>query len=180
MVWNPGGLPMMLTRIFALTLALLTTVTIPAYATTIAVEDINLNFGNGYEEKGLLGVNIFKFWGISQYPDLFYNGVPVPFTGFSDGEPNKLFQFAADGDHTLTIPGNFPGLPVSFWALDGVAAVSGDVKLVSLSYVPLPAALPLFGSGVIALAGVARRKQRRDLCRGVVKRFRKNDLNEIL
>jgi hypothetical protein len=57
----------MLSRIFALTLALLTAITTPAHATTIAVEDINLNFGNGYEEKGLLGVNIFKFWGISQY-----------------------------------------------------------------------------------------------------------------
>jgi hypothetical protein len=48
--------------------------------------------------------------------------------------------------------------PFSVFTLNGTLAESGTVNCVvgcDVSAVPLPAALPLFGSGVIALAGLA-------------------------
>jgi hypothetical protein len=48
------GRPAMLTRIFALTLALLS-VTTSARAAVLAIDDINLSFGNGYTISGETG-----------------------------------------------------------------------------------------------------------------------------
>jgi hypothetical protein len=154
----------MLTRILALTLALLT-LTAPANATTIAVEDINLDFGNGYKEIGTLGVHSSKFTFITQAPDVYFNGSLVPTIPFSTGEAGKLYQFGGVDGFLLTFPGNYPGLPVSWWTLNGVPAVSGTVDLVSLSYVPLPAALPLFGTALAGLGGAGWIKRRRKFSR---------------
>ena len=65
------------------------------------------------------------------------------------------FGFTGTGSDTLTIQGN---LNFVEWFVDDVSVVSG-----TLSAVPLPAALPLFASGLVGLGLLGwRRKKTRD------------------
>ena len=58
----------MIRTIAAAVFALLT-VTAPAYAANLIIEDVNLNFGNGYTASGNFGVLTLGV-GFAQYPSL--------------------------------------------------------------------------------------------------------------
>jgi hypothetical protein len=141
---------------------LLLTVTAPARAAII--EYVNLDFGNGYKEIGNL--EFFSDFRATTDPTVggwvYLNGSrlpppPIGCCGFktfpgdlvqlSGGPPVNVFD--------LVFPDNRLPLTFSDFSLNGVTAVSGDV-----SVVPLPAALPLFGSAVLGLAGLAWKRKR--------------------
>ena len=102
------------------------------------------------------------------------NGNPVPplFVDVGLGNPIKYDPVFFDACGLLPCPFGPPIRLALSWPIDhiptnfaeftlgsdlnrgdGIPAISGDV----VSAVPLPAALPLFGSGVLALAGFAWR-----------------------
>jgi hypothetical protein len=180
---KPGG-PAMLTRIFALTLGLLAVAT-PARAST--VEIVTLNFGDGYTANGTIsflgpvGPPPQFFVPFSNF-SLYLNGIPVPPMFVDVGLGNPIKEDPVFFNICGVLPCPFPG-PVAdsiSWPIDhiptnfaeftlaktfngddvlnrgnGTPAISGDVVFAT----PLPAALPLFGSGVIALAGFAVRRR---------------------
>jgi hypothetical protein len=90
----------------------------------------------------LLSPNIFP----SGQPNL---GIPFSYTRQPDDSQLPQSELAIDGSNGPSI---FPVENINF-----------DVESVSISPVPLPAALPLFGSSVIALAGLAYTKRRREV-----------------
>jgi hypothetical protein len=163
----------------------LLTLTAPAHAATIDANDIiNLNFGNGLIASGSIAFNQIHLNSpyLSFYPNpsvnLYLNGTPLPrfqnpFPPLGDpyyfvdpldfGPPNSPGDFFAE----LAWPaGSLPTSVLDF-TLNGRPAVSGDVtvtftdELSPPSPVPLPAALPLFGSAVLGLAGFAASRSRR-------------------
>jgi hypothetical protein len=90
----------MIRTIAAAVFALLT-VTAPAYAANLIIEDVNLNFGNGYTASGNFGVLTLGV-GFAQFPTLSLNSSPLAvsadFTGvpghvyYGTGAPPSLFQ----------------------------------------------------------------------------------------
>jgi hypothetical protein len=79
----------------------LLTVTAPAYAANLIIEDVNLNFGNDNTASGNFGV--LTLWvGFAQFPTLSLNSSPLAvsadFTGvpghvyYGTGAPPSLFQ----------------------------------------------------------------------------------------
>jgi hypothetical protein len=150
----------------------LLTVAAPAHAYTIAIESLDLNFGNGYQETGNLGISVSKFPFVPccEFPTLSFNGSPIPVANFASGEAGRLYQFSQPIPSTTYLlafnSANFPNYTFSDFSLNGVTAVSGDVSVASVSSLPLPAALPLFGSALLGLAGfAAARKSRRGSCK---------------
>ena len=65
----------MIRTIAAAVFALLT-VTAPAYAANLIIEDVNLNFGNGYTANGNFGVLTLGV-GFAQFPTLSLNSSPL-------------------------------------------------------------------------------------------------------
>jgi hypothetical protein len=147
-------------------------VTAPAHAATIL--NLDLNFGNGYQEIGNIGFDPNFGNGYIVQPPLrgndlaaawvYFDGLRLPPTpplcclgvipspGFTDqlsgGPPVDVFRLGFPSDR----------LPVTFsdFTLNGVTAVSGDV-----SVVPIPDALPMFASVLFPLAGFAAWRSRR-------------------
>lgn len=150
-------------------------------------ENVNLDFGNGYTSTGGAGFTEVVFTDFINPPSspsffgggvasLEYGGTPLSRTfcqncglGNISGDPE---YFAPPSN-----PNNFgcpPGceavgwsvghLPTSFadFTLNGIPAVSGDVTITShteVSSTPLPTSLPLFGSGLLFLAGFIWRRK---------------------
>jgi hypothetical protein len=86
-------------------------------------------------------------------------------SGFGSGFPKLVFSsnLLQDFDFTASTPTTFNSNGLFF---DDIGGNYGDMfgewsDTVSLTPVPVPAALWLFGSGLIGLAGVARRKKSR-------------------
>jgi hypothetical protein len=173
----------MLTRIFAAALFALLMTTAPAHASPIYLEDLSLNFGGGYTINGgmyfQLGMNPAPTFTFS------FNGTPLDLSSSFGSDPGHFFFDTSPPPLPLP-PGFLPfefdlaridGIgplfppPTSFsdFALNDVPAVSGSVSGDTINFgagavscaapTPLPAALPLFGSGVIALAGFAVRRR---------------------
>jgi hypothetical protein len=165
----------MLTRIFAAALFALLVTTAPAHAGAVAVEDINLNFGNGYTADGRAR---FFVPGMAEFgPDfsspnplhLSFNGSSLDLPFYLHAGLDHFFYSSPTGPFLFDLVGF--GFPPNFvfsdFSLNGVTAVSGNFDCISISVVggsgtcpvstPLPAALPLFGSGVMMLAGLAWR-----------------------
>jgi hypothetical protein len=88
-------------RTIAASVFALLTVTAPAYAANLIIEDVNLNFGNGYTASGNFGVLTLGV-GFAQFPTLSLNSSPLAvsadFTGvpghvyYGTGAPPSLFQ----------------------------------------------------------------------------------------
>jgi len=167
----------MSTRIcFAMVLTLLT-VAVPVRAATITVDEfVNLSFGNGYTASGSLKL---------LYIPVYMGGTPfVPCLDCQSQPPNLQLYFDSsplapyDGRYgDLRGLGNLTGWPLLFlspdlgvdgisvssldhvpanfadFTLNGDPAIGGDV-----STAPVPAALPLFGSALLGLAGLAWRR----------------------
>jgi hypothetical protein len=151
-------------RAFATALFTLFLLTAPAHAATIF--NLDLDFGNGYQEIGNMEIGSSLLEGYQGCClTLYYNGAPLsPFHLLGGGIPpipNSVIGLYDIGGSpvgfvlALSNTQNFPYLDFTDFSLNGVPAVSGEVSIV-----PLPAALPLFGSGVITLAGFAWRKRR--------------------
>jgi hypothetical protein len=154
----------------------LLTLTAPARAASIT-EYINLDFGNGYTVIGnitfydvpnYLGHPFFPCVGCRDVPppaNLYLNGSPLAaYDGrFGDiwglgnptGEP--LYWLTPNGDSVDGLTSSLGHLPTTFadFFLNDSPAVSGDV-----SVVPLPAALPLSGTAILGLAGLAWRRRK--------------------
>ena len=158
----------------------------PAQAATITLEDINLNFGNGYTASGsitLLYIPVY-FGGTPYVPCLDCQNQPPNLTLNFDGSPLTPYD-GRYGD--LRGLGNTSGWPVLFLApfpygvdalsgstgpnvpmnfadftLNGTPAISGDVECVSgaCAVTPLPDALPMFSAAMMALGGFAWRSRR--------------------
>jgi hypothetical protein len=162
-----------MTKKFAVALALaLLTVAAPARAYTFTTENIFLDFGNSYTATGSITYFALYYppynpnsdiYPTSQinYFNLYVNQSPLP-SWFIDpglGNPFKLQQTGFDLDPPngvvgiITWPLDHPPTSFADFALNGTPAISGDV-----SPVPLPAALPLFGSAILGLAGLAWRR----------------------
>jgi hypothetical protein len=175
-------------RTLAAALFSLLTVSAPAHAAYV-YEDINVSFGLpfgfGYNASGQL-----TFTNIFPPPPLFGpTGTPPTLTGpfpslcsscvgwaFYSFTQNYGYEYVTikPGLHGVTygidtavlsfcchdIPQSFSDFSLD---VDGTnyPALSGTVTVLSeTAATPLPPALPLFGSGVIALAGLAWRKRR--------------------
>ena len=80
----------MLTRIFALTLALLS-VTTPARAAVLAIDDLNLNFGNGYTVVGEQGLLTNGFFYAPSTLTFSFNGTPLDITSSFGSVPDHIF-----------------------------------------------------------------------------------------
>jgi hypothetical protein len=150
-------------------------------------EAVNITFANGYTLTGELNYDFFDsptiFYGFP-HPgptglflngaDLFStNGAPdgesingvwanpgnIPGHGSGPGATADLYAVLADLPNNLTVGDFFlNGTPFVF--TDGIPGVSGSVECVNgCGATPLPAALPLFGSGVMMLAGFAWRSR---------------------
>lgn len=90
-------------RTIAVAVFVLLTVTAPAYAANLIIEDVNLNlnFGNGYTASGNFGALTLGV-GFAQFPTLSLNSSPLAvsadFTGvpshvyYGTGAPPSLFQ----------------------------------------------------------------------------------------
>ena len=57
------------------------------------------------------------------------------------------------------VGGAFNGYPAN-WRLEGCASTTGTACVIPSTVIPVPAAVWLFGSGILGLVGVARRKMR--------------------
>src|SRR5262249_38238206 len=160
-------------RIFAaaVLLAILTS-TAPAHASPIYLEDLSLNFGDGYTING----GMYFQLGMTPAPTFTFsfNGTPLDLSSSFGSDPGHFFFDTSQLPPLPLPPGFLPfefdlaridGIgplfppPTSFsdFALNGVPAVSGSVSCdtinfgagaVSCAATPLPAALPMFGSGV--------------------------------
>jgi hypothetical protein len=178
---KPGG-PAMLSRIFAAAVFTLLTMAGPTHAATVRLEDyIDLNYlpGNpkfaaggeftgdiAFLQVGPLGFGLAPPGSWIGGGSLQRNGFPI--TSFAASlicaPPIACAEYFVpagpidSGEFIITVNSNhFPNLTYADFGAD-----SGTVTIVSetgFSPVPLPAALPLFGSGVLALAGVACRKR---------------------
>jgi len=176
-------------RIFAAAIALLAvTMPAHAAPIPNPVEAVDITFANGWTLTGELtyvGDTFFTPTGYAfPHPgptglflngaDLFAtNGAPdgssingvwanpgnIPGHGSGPGGTADLYAVLADLPNNLTFGDFFlNGTPNVF--TDGIPGVSGSVQCVSgCGVAPLPAALPLFGSGVMVLAGFAWRKK---------------------
>jgi hypothetical protein len=98
--------------------------------------------------------------GVPHADGVSLNAVFIP----PGGGPVDIYANLADLPNNLTVAdfsinSSYPSYPPT----DGSPGISGTVSCVSgcLSPVPLPVALPLFGSGVVALAGLAWRSRRK-------------------
>ena len=60
-------------------------------------------------------------------------------------------------EHFINPQAGFSGDTV--WQIEGIANLDGNVDLSGAPAVPIPAAVWLFGSGLLGLVGVARRKR---------------------
>jgi hypothetical protein len=157
-------------RTIAAAVFALLTVAAPAKAAGIIEESVNLNFGDGYQAIGDFGV-LTNGFACCEFPTVEFDGSPVALSSTFTSEPGHLFYGNA-GDpflYDLAFSSPQPFLaPTTFadFSLNGTVAVAGDVSCISdngsacpFPAVPLPAALPLFGSGLIALAGFAVRRK---------------------
>jgi hypothetical protein len=163
------------------------TVTAPARASTTAIDAVNVTFANGYTLTGEMGffydvfipgysfpvpgptglyLNGQGYFASCGAPDgsdlcgLFWNPPPVP--------PSGSPLFAVIGINLADVPNNLTfadfALLSSKLGPPLYAGVSGTVSCVSrcdINAVPLPAALPLFGSALLGLAGFAAYRSRR-------------------
>ena len=168
----------MLTRIFAAAVLLgILTATEPARAATI--DDVNIIFSNGWNLTGEVGFNPIGSGYAYPYAGpagLFLNGAKW---GTGSGAPNGSglngiwgfnpstgfccagTLYLADVEFNLAdvpylVPHDFSIYTTSpyYSGTPDAIGVSGTV-----SPVPLPPALPLFGSGIAALAGFAVRRR---------------------
>ncbi|MGD8630956.1 MAG: VPLPA-CTERM sorting domain-containing protein [Gammaproteobacteria bacterium] len=90
--------------------------------------------------------------------DVDYAGGADPFLEFQDGalvSINLLFTSGTNGANA-----DFSSSGILFGS-GSVLSGLWDVNSFNTTVVPVPAAVWLFGSGLIGLAGVARRKQNR-------------------
>jgi hypothetical protein len=166
---------------FAAAVFALLTMTAPAHAAFVSDldADLNLNFGSSTQLVGSIDLTWLPvgFGGaaccrVSDYilldSSLSLNGVPLTPTGIGqnafsyDGTtveifaPVSPFGFPVFGINTDYLP---PNPTFSNFLLAGTPATSGTVTVLSETLAtPLPAALPLFGSAVLALAGLAWRR----------------------
>ncbi len=152
----------MLTRIFALTLALLTITAAPAHANFIRNldADVNLNFGPSEQLTGEMPINVIPPTAFGPFPHPFFltadfslNGTPLTQLGLplEAGFPGTLGWFT---------PTTGRGAGSLLLDLTVNTANLGTITVLSETFdTPLPAALPLFGSGVLALAGFAWRSR---------------------
>jgi hypothetical protein len=118
----------------------------PAHAAYTYLEDLNLDYGNGYTAVGPLEVNVFKFTTVLEFPTISFDGNPLP---------PPFLGLPINAGYPLLIPGG-EDLNIADYELYGVRPVSGTVTFEGYSNtVPLPSALPLFGSGLLVLASFA-------------------------
>ena len=154
----------------------------PARAAYI-FEDINLSFGNGFQEIGkisFVAVPEFEAIGWNVGPTLYFAGAPVPngpqilqkqligndihrFYGdlSQQGNVNTVNYFE---ENFVINAANLPNLTLSDFSLNGITARAGNISCVSgcdISSVPLPAALPMLSTGLLALMGFAAWRSRR-------------------
>jgi hypothetical protein len=100
-----------------------------------------LTTSNNVSGSGLYPLGAQQKYGIVGAPDLSAVGVPAQLFGFTGS--------ATTGALTSYILGS------ATWAADGSLTITGN----GTSAVPLPAAVWLFGSGLMGLVGVSRRRK---------------------
>ncbi|MGE4048547.1 MAG: VPLPA-CTERM sorting domain-containing protein [Acetobacteraceae bacterium] len=158
----------------------------PCGAATIAIDQIDLNYADGFKVVGSIGFTPIQPFG----PDGGTLFLPSPdLTVSLNGDP-LVRWFSSSPGH-----GNIPGLPLLYatspysfgpvahltwpvqpipvgpeeFLLNGRAPISGTVTCTGdcagltppeVSPTPIPAALPLLGSGLAALAALSRRRSK--------------------
>jgi hypothetical protein len=165
-------------RTMAAAVFALLTVTAPAHAAFVTLEDLNSNFGNGYQAIGEFGVlpNIGGSEG--PFPTLYFDSSPLAVTPvFSEyeghvfyGPPGSAPFGTYDFAYTGFVAPYFAPSTFADFRLNGVPAVSGTVSCISeegqpcsfpaSAATPLPPALPMFGAALLALGGFAWRSRR--------------------
>jgi hypothetical protein len=112
----------------------------------------NLNPTTAVVGSGTPGGHLGSYWGGTFGGAMFFNN---QHTGFSSGE---LMSFIfADEANTLDGPTSIQAFANAEWMVDPTL---GKVSYVGqVSAVPVPAAVWLFGSGLLGLAGVSRRRK---------------------
>ena len=89
-------------------------------------------------------------------PNISFSLLPTTFSGA--GDPNDVISLSEILALDTADIGSFQDSSLSFNA-PSYEYVRFDVTDISVTAVPLPAALWLFGSGLLGLLGVARRKK---------------------
>jgi hypothetical protein len=97
-----------------------------------------------------LGLNDVASEGVFEW----INGDAVGYTNWEPGEPNNF----NDEDYVAMYSGN--GRWVDVQDLANPPGIGNVYGVVEINAVPVPAAVWLFGSGVLGLIGVARKKRR--------------------
>lgn len=90
-------------------------------------------------------------------------GIPFP-PGLPIDVFSVSFLAASPGTSTITAAGAFPGSELLFFGVLGTAPPAGLALPIAFSVstvtvIPIPAAIWLFGSGLLGLVGMARRKK---------------------
>src|SRR5438105_3400201 len=77
-------------RTFAAALFALLAVTAPAHAAVLAIEDLRLNFGDGYAEDGSVGILTNGFFVGPSTLTFSFNGTPLDISASFDSVPGHL------------------------------------------------------------------------------------------
>ena len=159
-------------------------ITPAARATVLTFEEINIGFGHGFQAVGQIAFASGPpfppdtYITVLEVPSLYLNGSPLQFVPSGLGGAFIEPWIYTTGDFSLPREGlAFPlgTLPNVFsdFTLNGEPAVNGTVFVCArnvttgpvgaceASAVPLPAALPLFSIGLLALAGFTAWRSRR-------------------
>lgn len=175
---------------FATVIFSLFAATSPAHAAYVQTlnANIDLKFDSSTELTGAIGLEWLPvgFMGahddrVVDYvfnpypPDLSVNGVHISPVGIPDdafpapwGTIGVLAPFGGTPFHAFGLNTSYllPDPTFANFLWDGTPATSGTVTVLSETIAtPLPPALPLFGSGLIALAGLGYRKRRCEVSR---------------